>query len=128
MTYPDKNPVGTGAFTRAEHLHPAEHHLHREPALLADGPPKVETVNYPAFLTNDTANTYLANGQAQWGGQFIPNIQKFYTSKNPNYHYWFPPMANVIAVHQPDEPDPEERRGSPGHGVRDQPAEGVHHR
>jgi len=46
-------------------------------------------------LTNDTANTYLANGQAQWGSQFIPNIHAFYISKSPNYHYWFPPVANV---------------------------------
>ena len=59
------------------------------------GLPKVETINYPAFLTNDTANTYLANGQAQWGSQFIPSIQKFYLAKSPNYHYWFPPVANV---------------------------------
>jgi len=59
------------------------------------GEPKVGTVNYPSFLTNDTANTYLANGQAQWGSQFIPNIKAFYLSKNPNYHYWFPPVANV---------------------------------
>ena len=59
------------------------------------GLPKVGTVNYPAFLTNDTANTYLANGQAQWGSQFIPSIQTFYLSKSPNYHYWFPPVANV---------------------------------
>jgi peptide/nickel transport system substrate-binding protein len=59
------------------------------------GLPKVGTVNYPAFLTNDTANTYLATGQAQWGSQFIPNIHTFYLSKSPNYHYWFPPVANV---------------------------------
>ena len=32
---------------------------------------------------------------AQLGAQFIPNIKAFYTSKSPNYHYWFPPIANV---------------------------------
>ena len=52
-------------------------------------------MNYPAFLTNDTANTFLANGQAQWGSQFIPSIKQFYLAKNPDYHYWFPPVANV---------------------------------
>src|SRR6266567_2582618 len=96
VTYTDKNPVGTGAFTTGstsctpQNIKYTANKHYWQPGL-----PKVGTVNYPSFLTNDTANTYLANGQAQWGGQFIPNIQKFYTSKSPNYHYWFPPVANV---------------------------------
>src|SRR5262249_9183585 len=85
--YPDKSPVGTGAFkvgrcTPQNIQSPANRH-YWQPGL-----PKVGTVNYPAFLTNDTANTFLANGQAQWGSQFIPSIQKFYLDRSPNYHYW----------------------------------------
>src|SRR6266568_1320897 len=96
VTYPDKNPVGTGAFTvSSKTCTPQNIKYTANPNYWQPGLPKVGTVNYPSFLTNDTANTYLANGQAQWGGQFIPNIQKFYTSKSPNYHYWFPPVANV---------------------------------
>ena len=53
---------------------------------------------YPAFTSNDPANTYLATGQAQWGSQFIPNIDSFYTSKSPDNHYWFPPIANVSLI------------------------------
>jgi len=96
VTYPDKNPVGTGPYTVSSKTCTPQNikytaNLHYwQPGL-----PKVAVVNYPAFLTNDTANTYLANGQAQWGSQFIPSIQKFYLSKSPNYHYWFPPVANV---------------------------------
>jgi peptide/nickel transport system substrate-binding protein len=94
VTYPDKHPVGTGAFemskcTPQNITYTANRH-YWQPGL-----PKVGTVNYPAFLSNDTANTYLANGQAQWGSQFIPSIKQFYLSRNPNYHYWFPPIANV---------------------------------
>jgi peptide/nickel transport system substrate-binding protein len=96
VNYADKNPVGTGAYTTgssdctAQNIkYVANKHYWQK------GEPKVGTVNYPAFLTNDTANTYLANGQAQWGSQFIPSIQKFYLDKNPDYHYWFPPVANV---------------------------------
>ncbi len=96
VTYPDKNPTGTGAFTvSTKTCTPQNIKYTANPNYWQPGLPKVGTVNYPSFLTNDTANTYLANGQAQWGGQFIPNIQKFYTSKSPNYHYWFPPVANV---------------------------------
>ena len=76
-------------------VHPAEHHLQGQPALLAAGPAQGEDDQLPRLPTNDTANTYLANGQAQWGSQFIPSIQKFYMDKSPDYHYWFPPVANV---------------------------------
>jgi peptide/nickel transport system substrate-binding protein len=96
VTYPDKNPVGTGAFTAgSSNCTPQNIKYTANPHYWQPGEPKVGTVNYPSFLTNDTANTYLANGQAQWGSQFIPSIAKFYTSKNPDYHYWFPPTANV---------------------------------
>ena len=96
MNYPDKNPVGTGAFTTGSSTcTPQNIKYLANTHYWQPGEPKVGTVNYPAFLTNDTANTYLANGQAQWGSQFIPSIQSFYLSKSPNYHYWFPPVANV---------------------------------
>src|SRR5215470_4861712 len=96
VTYADKNPNGTGAFeVSSKSCTPQNIKYTANPHYWQKGLPKVGTVNYPSFLTNDTANTFLASGQAQWGGQFIPNIQKFYTSKSPNYHYWFPPVANV---------------------------------
>ena len=96
VNYPDKNPVGTGAFTTgSKGCTPQNIKYVANPHYWQPGEPKIETVNYPAFLTNDTANTYLASGQAQWGSQFIPSIQSFYLSKSPNYHYWFPPVANV---------------------------------
>jgi len=94
VSYPDKNPVGTGAF-KVGNCTPQNIKYVANQHYWQPGLPKVGTVNYPAFLTNDTANTFLANGSAQWGSQFIPSIQKFYLDRSPNYHYWFPPVANV---------------------------------
>jgi peptide/nickel transport system substrate-binding protein len=94
VKYPDTNPVGTGAYI-VKPCTPQNITYKANPKYWQPGKPKVATVNYPAFTTNDTANTYLANGQAQWGSQFIPSIGKFYLSKSPGYHYWFPPVANV---------------------------------
>jgi peptide/nickel transport system substrate-binding protein len=96
VTAPDKNPVGTGAFTSgSSDCTPQNIKYVANPHYWQAGEPKVAVVNYPAFLTNDTANTYLSNGSAQWGSQFIPSIQSFYLSKSPANHYWFPPVANV---------------------------------
>ena len=94
VKYPDTNPIGTGAYV-VKPCTPQNITYKANPHYWQPGLPKVKTINYPAFTSNDTANTYLANGQAQWGSQFIPSIQKFYLSKSPNYHYWFPPVANV---------------------------------
>jgi len=88
-----KNPVGTGAYTMSK-CTPQNITYTANKHYWQPGLPKVETVNYPAFLTNDTANTYLANGQAQWGSQFIPSIAKF-LSPQPAMKWWFPPVANV---------------------------------
>jgi peptide/nickel transport system substrate-binding protein len=94
VKYPDTTPVGTGAFTMSKCT--AQNITYSaNPHYYVPGEPKVKTVNYPAFTTNDTANEYLANGSAQWGGQFIPSISKFYMSKSSDNHYWFPPLANV---------------------------------
>ena len=94
VKYPDTHPVGTGAFT-VNPCTPQNITYQANPHYYVPGEPKLKTVNYPAFTTNDTANAYLASGKAQWGGQFIPSIQKFYLSKSPANHYWFPPLANV---------------------------------
>jgi peptide/nickel transport system substrate-binding protein len=97
VSYADAHPVGTGAFT----VNPCSQQnitYVANPHYWQPGEPKVAKVLYPAFTSNDPANTYLATGQAQWGSQFIPNIESFYTSKSPDNHYWFPPIANVTLI------------------------------
>jgi len=90
-----KAPVGTGPFTMSA-CTGQNITYKRNPNYWQKGLPYLDTVNYPAFLDNDPANAFLAAGQAQWGGQFIPNIDTYYVAKDPkNNHYWFPPIDNV---------------------------------
>ena len=96
-TYDDKAPIGTGPFT----IDPAQCTgqniaYTRNASYWQHGLPYLEKVNYPAFTSNDTANAFLATGGAEWGGQFIPNIDAFYVAKDKAHNnYWFPPIANV---------------------------------
>jgi peptide/nickel transport system substrate-binding protein len=94
VNYTDSKPVGTGPFIMAKCTGQNVHYV-KNPNYWQHGLPKIDAVDYPAFTSNDTANTYLSTGQAQYGSQFIPNIQKFYLSKSPNYHDWFPPVTSV---------------------------------
>ena len=104
VTDPVKAPVGTGPYTMSK-CTPQNITYKANPTYWQPGMPKVKTVQYPAYTSNNTANDDLANGSAQWGGQYIPGIEAFYTSKSPNYHYWFPPTVNVTLI--PNLTDPQ---------------------
>jgi peptide/nickel transport system substrate-binding protein len=92
--FTDSNPVGTGAYV-VNPCTPQNITFTANKSYWQPGLPKVAKVLYPAFTSNDPANNYLATGQAQWGSQFIPNIDAFYAKKSPDHHYWFPPIAEV---------------------------------
>ena len=97
VTYADSNPIGTGAYI-VKPCTPQNITYLANPHYWQKGLPKIAKVLYPAFTSNDPANTYLATGQAQWGSQYIPNINAVYASKSPNNHYWFPPIGNVSLI------------------------------
>ena len=93
--YADQQPVGTGPFTVGQ-CTPQNVAYTRNPTYWQKGLPYLQTVNYPAFTDNDPANQFLAAGQAQWGGQYIPAIDTYYVAKDPAHnHYWFPPIDNI---------------------------------
>ena len=103
-TYPDKDPVGTGPYTMSK-CSPSNITYKANPTYWQPGLPKVKTLQYPAYTSNNTANDDLANGSAQWGGQYIPGIKAFYTAKSPDFKYWFPPTVNVTLI--PNLTDPQ---------------------
>jgi peptide/nickel transport system substrate-binding protein len=94
VTFGDPKPIGSGPLTvsqcTGQNIGYVANAHYWQPGL-----PKVKKVNYPAFTSNDPANTFLATGEAQWGGQFIPNVQTSYLSKSPDNHYWYPSLTNV---------------------------------
>src|SRR3954447_13769717 len=98
VKFQDEKPVGTGPYEvnpcTANNISYTANEDYWQPGL-----PKVKKVNYPAYTDNDPANLDLASGKAQYGGQFIPGIDKLYVSRNPDdHHYWFPPTTNVALV------------------------------
>ncbi len=95
VQFADPTPVGTGPYTMAT-CKPQNIAYAANPSYWQPGLPKVTKINYPSYTDNDPANLDLATGKAEWGGQFIPNIDRYYVAKDKvNNHYWFPPTANV---------------------------------
>jgi peptide/nickel transport system substrate-binding protein len=97
VTFTNPHPVGTGPYLMSK-CSPSNITYTANPHYWQPGEPKITKIQYPAYTSNNTANNDLANGSAQWGAQYIPSIQAFYTSKSPNFHYWFPPTVNVSLV------------------------------
>jgi peptide/nickel transport system substrate-binding protein len=97
VTYADSHPDGTGAYVMSS-CTPQNITYTANPHYWQPGKPKVAKILYPAFTSNDTANTYLTTDQAQWGSQFMPNIDSLYKNRSQNHNYWFPPVANVSLI------------------------------
>jgi peptide/nickel transport system substrate-binding protein len=96
VTYLDKTPVGTGPYTMSA-CSSANIQYKKNPNYWQPGLPKIETVNFPSYLNNNSANADLKNGTDQWGSQFMPSIKSYYIDANPKYyHYWFEPVYNVM--------------------------------
>ena len=84
--------------------------------------PAVQEVDYPRSSATRSANLALSQGQAQWGGQYIPNIQSFYVNKDPAHrHNWFPPVLNVSLVPNLTNPLLKPAAGAQGDRARDRP-------
>jgi peptide/nickel transport system substrate-binding protein len=101
-TYTDTKPVGTGPYLMSSCSGQNVKYLrnpHYWQSTASHPVPQINEVDYPAFLSNTPGNLALSQGQAQWGGQYIPNIQTFYIGKDPAHrHIWFPPVGNVSLV------------------------------
>ncbi|WP_195909264.1 ABC transporter substrate-binding protein [Microlunatus sp. Gsoil 973] len=95
VQFTDSKPVGSGPYTVSD-CKPQNIRYQANPNFWQKGKPAVKTINYPAYTDNSPANLDLATGKAQWGGQYIPNVDRYYVDRDKtNNHYWYPPVANV---------------------------------
>ena len=104
---PTHNPVGTGPYTVSSCSAQNIKYL-RNPNYWQSTPghpvPLIKEIDYPAFLSNTPANLFLAQGQAQWGGQYIPNVKLLRRQGSVPPPHWFPPVLNVALVPNLDNP------------------------
>ncbi len=94
VTFKDTAPVGTGPYV-VKSCTPHNIKYVANTRYWQPGLPKIETIEYPAFTSNPPANTLLSTGGAQWGFQFMPNLEAEWLSKSSSNKYWFPPTVNV---------------------------------
>jgi peptide/nickel transport system substrate-binding protein len=90
LTWTNDNPVGTGPFTQVGKFDAQIYIMEKNPYYWQPGKPAYKGIRYPAFADNDSANLALANGELDWTGNFVPDIEKTFVAKNPaDNHYYF---------------------------------------
>ena len=115
VTYPDTNPVGTGAYTVST-CTPQNITYMANPHYWQPGKPKIAKVQYPAFTLQRHRPTPTWPPARRSGAASSSRTSRPSTlSKSPNNHYWFPPVANVSLIPNLTEPAAEatSRSGRP---------------
>ncbi|MCF2527789.1 ABC transporter substrate-binding protein [Yinghuangia soli] len=92
-TFNDENPVGTGPFM-LETWSAQGYFLKKNPNYWQVGKPKIDGLRYVTFNSNVSANLALSQGQLDWTGNFVNNIESDYVGKDPEHNkYWFPAIV-----------------------------------
>jgi len=100
VTYTNENPVATGPFTEVKTFQNQVYELGKNPHYWQKGKPYVDGLRFPAYPGNDQANLALINGEVDWAGNFVPDIDKTYVAKDPeNNHYWFPLVGGTVTLY-----------------------------
>ncbi|MFI5066020.1 MAG: ABC transporter substrate-binding protein [Streptosporangiales bacterium] len=86
-TYADASPVGTGPFM-LDKFTPQGFTLKQNPYYWQKSKVHVPEVDFPAYNTNANLVPPVANGQIDFAGNYIANIQGNYLSKSTDNHTW----------------------------------------
>jgi len=90
VTFTNEDPVATGPFTEVTRFEDQIYVVEKNPYYWQEGKPYFQGLRYPAYPGNDQANMALVNGELDWAGNFVPDIEKTYVAKDPeNFHYYF---------------------------------------
>jgi peptide/nickel transport system substrate-binding protein len=96
-TWQDTSPVGTGPYKLTK-FNSQGFTLGETNSYWQQSMVKIATLSFPSYVSNTTASLALSQGQIDWGGNDIANIQKTFVSADPTHNkYWFAPV-NVVTL------------------------------
>src|SRR5215216_1637135 len=97
VRFVNEEPVGTGPFTQVPVFEDQYWELHRNPNYWQAGKPLVRGLRFPAY---GDVNLSLIDGEIDWAGQFIPEIEETFVARDPaHHHYWFPPTGSDVMLY-----------------------------
>jgi peptide/nickel transport system substrate-binding protein len=99
-TFANPEPIGTGPFTKVARFQNQIFELTRNPYYWQQRRPKVARLRFPAISSNEQAMLALLKGDLDWAGNFIPDIQRVFVTKDPEHHgYWYPLIGSTVFLY-----------------------------
>jgi peptide/nickel transport system substrate-binding protein len=96
--YADATPVGTGPYL-VQSITSQGINLTRNPSYWQSGLPKIGELHYVVYDSNTSANLSLENGNLDWAGNFVPQIEQVYKSRDPSHRFYgFPPYRTSYMI------------------------------
>ncbi|HEV2343117.1 MAG TPA: ABC transporter substrate-binding protein [Actinocrinis sp.] len=92
----DATPVGSGPYTLDKFS--AQGFTLKANASYWQGAPKISEVSFPSYVSNTTANQALENGQIDWAGNYVTNIDQTYVAKDPSHNKYYFPATNTVVL------------------------------
>jgi peptide/nickel transport system substrate-binding protein len=96
-TWNDTDPVGTGPY-QLNQFNAQGFTLSKTSTYWQPDQVKIANVRFPSYVSNTSASLALAQGQIDWGGNDIANIDKTFIAADRTHNkYWFAPV-NVVTL------------------------------
>jgi peptide/nickel transport system substrate-binding protein len=106
VTFANENPVGTGAWM-VDRFESQIYTMKANENYWQEGRPYINGLRMPAFPSNDSIHLAWLNGEIDWGGSFIPDIDNVYVARDPEHHgYFFPAVGATVALYMNTEVAP----------------------
>src|SRR5215467_8078948 len=86
-TFADPNPIGTGPYVVSQ-FSDQKYTLTKSKNYWDKRSVHVPSIVFPNFLSNTTANPALVNGQIDYAGNNVSNVQQNFLSRSRDYHTW----------------------------------------
>jgi peptide/nickel transport system substrate-binding protein len=97
VTFTNPTAVGSGPLTEIDRFTPQEYVQCRNPNYWDAESLHVDCMRMPQLANNDQVLTAAANGELDWFGSFLPDIERTYVGNDPDNHgYWFPAGSPVF--------------------------------
>ena len=103
--FTNSEPVGTGAMTTVADFNEQSYTLCRNENYWrvdesGEQLPYVDCIRQVLFQGNDPANLALINGELDWVGNFVPDIEQTFIAQNPDKHgYYFWPGGATVQLY-----------------------------
>ncbi len=97
-TSTNEDPVGTGPYATVTQFSSQSYDLGPNPNYWQPEKQKIAGIRMLAFAGNDGANLALQTGDADWGDQFIPDVENTFVAQNPeHHHFWFAKTGSMVS-------------------------------